>query len=53
VKNLDKQITESELDIFFRLYGTVLSSFISRDENDISCGYGYITFDNEKVVAEL
>ncbi|KAI3512166.1 hypothetical protein L1887_19397 [Cichorium endivia] len=46
IKNLDLDITEEILDQTFSKFGKIVSLVISRDENGVSRGFGFVNFEN-------
>lgn len=46
VKNLDPEIGEEHLQEKFSEFGKISSMIISRDENGVSRGFGFINFEN-------
>ncbi|XP_038905827.1 polyadenylate-binding protein 7 [Benincasa hispida] len=46
VKNLDPEIGEEHLQEKFSEFGKISSMIVSRDENGVSRGFGFINFDN-------
>jgi RNA recognition motif-containing protein len=46
VKNFPKDFNENDLRKLFEKYGEIASTLISRDENGISKGFGFVCFNN-------
>lgn len=44
MKQIPPNTTDKEFDMFFKKWGTVISSMIKRDANNVSLGYGYVQF---------
>lgn len=46
IKNLDAEITEDHLREKFSEFGMIDSLVISKDDNGVSRGFGFVNFDN-------
>ncbi|KAL4560443.1 hypothetical protein LXL04_032594 [Taraxacum kok-saghyz] len=46
IKNLDMDISEEILDQTFSKFGKIVSLVISRDNNGVSRGFGFVNFEN-------
>lgn len=46
MKNLDAELTEEHLQEKFSEFGKIVSLVISKDDNGVSRGFGFVNFDN-------
>lgn len=46
MKNLDEDIDEELIRLKFSQFGAIVSVMISKDENGISRGFGFVCFEN-------
>ena len=57
VKNLDTEVSDSEIEEMFKQYGPITSAVIQKDEDGKSKGFGFVNFENSedarKAVNEL
>ncbi|KAG2220438.1 hypothetical protein INT45_004180 [Circinella minor] len=57
VKNLDTEVSDSEIEDMFKKYGPITSAVIQKDEDGKSKGFGFVNFENSedarKAVNEL